>query len=172
MIVLYGLDPAEAECRQHELTIWAWYALWTYLEEIHPDFACVIPVTEEGHALSSDDCETLAMRLDTDLHDGTADRYVEERAAVLRAMPSMSCHVCAGTGTRTDVVGEDLGMIDRPLQPELAVRVKRSSGWCNLCRGHGNLFDFEKSHELCRGDIDAFAEFLEHCGGMYVSSPY
>lgn len=172
MIVLYGLDPIEAECQSAEFTVWAWYAIWTYLEEIHPDFACVVPVSEDGHVLGSDECDILAMRLDRDLHNGTVDRYTEERSLILSAMPDVECHICAGTGVRSDVVGEDLGMIERPLHPEVAVRVMRSSGWCNLCRGHGKLFDFEKSHELTRADIDEFAGFLECSGGMYLSTPF
>lgn len=172
MITLYGLDPIEEECQRLDLTIWAWHALWTYLEEMHPDFACIIPISNSDDDVAAEDCEVLAMRLDRDIGSGAAGRYVDERQLILRAMPGVKCHVCGGRGTRTDVVGDDLGMVDKELHPEMAVRVGRSHGWCNLCRGHGTLFDFEKAHDLSVSDIQTLIEFLECAGGLSVHEHY
>jgi len=166
-VTVYAVDP-EDKATSIRFDIWAWHALWTYFEEMQPDFACVIPYNQIGEALDAEEAAILSERLYADIGTGAAEEYVIQRRTLLKAMPDITCHMCDGLGTRTDEVGHDLMMPEKDLEPEQAVKLGRARGWCNVCRGHGSLFAFDKAHDLTVTDIAQFADFCLTSGGIFL----
>ena len=151
-----GRAPSNEVGEYFRRNVWGWRPLWNYVEDMHLDIAQKVEHAQsnDGDGLDADDAVELSARLYADLADGAAERYIKERDAELSAMPDESCEWCNGTGTRTDNVGVEMGMVERR--------------WCNGCDGKGSRRPFAALYSLDTTDIRDFAEFLATCGGFSI----
>jgi hypothetical protein len=59
-------------------------------------------------------------------------------------------------------------MEDRELEPDIAIIVGRTKGYCNACQGVGKEENWNTNYFLEEDDIKEFAEFLADCGGFEI----
>lgn len=153
---VYGKSPSTEVGEYFRRSVWSWHPLWTFVEEAVPHLAERVTYghTNDGDGLDAEGSVLLAHELTTLLDDGTVARYVTERDAALAAMASEPCQWCNGTGTRTDKVGVEMGMVER--------------GWCNGCDGKGEVRPWAASYGLEVQDVAEFRDFLTACGGFEI----
>jgi hypothetical protein len=167
---IYGCEPDSPAGEKFYRNVWAWHSLWTYCEDRHEELAHRVhrPYASDGDGLDENEATDLGWRLFFDLVHGIAEEYVDSRNAIVYALPNNECHICGGSGVRSDQVGEDLSMPWRALDVDQAIKLGRARGWCNYCRGEGRVLEFERSHRLSTVDIAEFADFLVHSGGFEI----
>jgi hypothetical protein len=153
---VYGRAPTTETGTYFRRNVWGWHPLWNYVEDQHPDLASKVGYghTNDGDGLGAEDSLTLANRLRTDVNTGRAGAYIDQRDAALADLPREDCKYCNATGTRTDAVGQEQGMVER--------------GWCNGCDGTGTREPIERAYQLEIDDLREFAGFLEYCGGFSI----
>lgn len=136
--------------------VWGWRPLWGYALTMHADIASKVShgQSNDGDGLDADDAYKLGLALYEDIADGVAAKYVADRDAKIAALPLNDCEWCDGTGTRTDRVGVEMGMVERK--------------WCNGCEGAGKVKSSESMYDLNVDDIREFADFLVECGGFEI----
>lgn len=122
---VYGKNPTAEVGMYFSASIWGWHPLAELMAALAPTQIGKITHlhTNDGDGLDAADSILLADALYAATADGQVLSYLEQREAYLAALPQETCNLCAGTGTRTDSVGVDLGMADRK--------------WCNGCEGSG-----------------------------------
>lgn len=167
---VYGKNPTNEVGQYFRRNIWGWHPLWGYVEDTHPEIAELVEHahTNDGDGLTASKSLKLAKLLQEDLANGVVDDYIEARQKALAALPRETCHLCEGTGIRTDAVGVENGMPDKELSPELQILLGRTHGTCNRCHGEGQVDDFQLSYSLYREDVEQFSDFLENCGGFEI----
>lgn len=150
--------------------VWGWRPLWQYVEIMHEDLAQKVEYgqSNDGDGLNAEDSKELARRLQEDLREGKATLYISQRNKWLGTLPREACTHCNSTGTRDDKVGQDMGMPERELSPEVQTLTGRTHGWCNGCDGVGSRENWELSYSLEESDLASFAEFLQDCGGFEI----
>lgn len=167
---VFGVAPSSQTGEYFRRNVWNWTSLWAYCEDNHSDITDDVQYaySNDGDGLDTEKAKQLAERLFLDIDSGIAAQYVISRDLILSAAPTKPCLMCEGTGVRTDEVGIDLGMPQMELNSDQVVRLGRSHGWCNCCRGEGITHSWEKNAKLTVQDIAEFAAFLESCGGFSI----
>lgn len=167
---VYGKNATTQAGSYFRRNVWGWRPLWDYCLSMHEDLAGKVEYghSNDGDGLDADDSVALAERLRNDVISGDAQRYIDERNRFLAEMERPTCEWCNGTGIRTDAVGIENKMPERELEPEMAILVGRTHGFCNGCRGEGKTDAWETNYYLDLDDIKEFAEFLETCGGFEI----
>ena len=128
---------------------WTWRPLWEFAEGVMCDAFTI----EEGNAGRYNDgfeidgkkAEVLGGRISAMLKAGTAQRYVSDRDAVVKAFPLVECRICAGTGVRKDM---------------------KVPGGCNGCDGSGKHRRPEAHYTLTVEDVEGLAKFAAKSGGF------
>lgn len=167
---VYG-KAAKSEVGEYfRRNVWGWRPLWEYVELNHPE---AVELVEHGYSNSGDGLgargsKKLAKLLMEDYTSGRVAQYVEERNRMLSELPFEKCDLCAGTGIRTDEIAKSSKMHLKVLDPDVAIIVGRTKGWCNACNGVGKRENFATSYYLEDVDIKEFAEFLAECGGFEI----
>ena len=166
---VYGKKPRAEVGRYFRRNVWGWHPLADYCREMAPEIAsgCTYWHHNSGDGLGSRAAAALGRVLRTTLGDGRAAAYVAIRDAMLTALPDLACDLCGATGIRSDQVGKDAGMHLRVIDKEGHPR-HGEAGWCNACDGRGHVRPFETHYYLEVADIEAFAAFLETCGGFEI----
>lgn len=167
---VYGKNPVSETGEYFRRNVWGWHPLWGYVEDTYPEIANLV---EHGHSNSGDGLDakmsaTLAELLMDDYKSGKAGEYVEARNKAISEMEMPECRLCEGTGIRSDEIGVKNGQPDRDLEPDIAIIVGRTKGWCNGCSGLGKTEPWEASYYLDTDDVKEFAEFLKDCGGFEI----
>lgn len=167
---VYGKNPKGDAGEYFRNNVWWWRPLADYIITQHPDLAsgCEHWHSNDGDGLDEAAAEELAKRLRDDINSGRVKRYARERNEYLASLPREVCDLCEGTGIRTDKVGVDMGMPDRPLSPEVAILTGRTHGWCNGCDGVGTKEAWQAGYPFDEANVDEFALFLEECGGFSI----
>jgi hypothetical protein len=167
---VYGKNPKSENGTYFRRNVWGWHPLWEYVENVHPEIAELVEHahTNDGDGLGSRDSKKLAKLLVEDYNSGKVAEYVDERNKYLAELPFEECSLCAGTGIRTDAVGLEHKQDTKVLEPDIAIIVGRTTGWCNGCNGIGKKENFATSYYLEVDDIKEFAEFLVDCGGFEI----
>lgn len=167
---VYGKEPTTEAGEYFRRSVWGWRPLWQYVENVHPEIAGLVKhgQTNDGDGLDGEKSLELARLLRRDLRNGVVAEYVTARNKALADLPREVCDICNGSGIRTDKIGVEMGMTDKPLEPAIAIIVGRDKGWCNGCRGEGVVDNFATHYGLDETDIVEFAEFLDGCGGFEI----
>lgn len=167
---VYGNNPTGDAGKHFRNNFWWWRPLADYIITQHGDIAagCRAWHTNDGAGLDDAASKELARRLRADLESGRVRQYAREREDKLASLPRVRCDLCSGTGIRTDKVGKQAGMPEQQLAPEIAVLTGRTHGWCNACNGVGSSKDVATAYKFDEENVDAFAIFLEHCGGFEI----
>lgn len=166
---VFGKKPTAEAGSYFRRNVWGWRPLADYCIGLAPDItaACRHWHTNDGDGLSAKASRTLAKRLRASLADGHAKAYIAIRDATLAAMTNEPCSLCAATGVRTDEVAHAAGMPRRVIVADGHPR-HGETGWCNGCDGRGHVRPWATHYPLALGDIEAFAAFLEACGGFEI----
>ena len=96
----------------------------------------------------------LADALTEDLNNGAVALYEAERSVQIAALPRETCQLCAGTGTRSDDIGVQMGFTAR--------------GWCNGCDGLGDREPWAASYVFDVANVAEFAKFARASGGFEI----
>lgn len=167
---VYGKSPATEAGEYFRATVWFWHPLWEYCER---SFPTITDKVEHGHSnsgdgLDADDSKALAEAIRASLADGSALEYSNQRNAYLAELERPTCDLCDGTGIRTDKIGVDAGFPTKALEPEQAIVLGRTHGWCNACHGDGAVDAWETNYLFDLEVLERFAGFLENCGGFEI----
>jgi hypothetical protein len=167
---VFGKNPTNKVGKYFRRNVWGWHPLWEYVENVHPEIAGLVKHahSNDGDGLGAVKSAELARHLRDDIDNGVVAEYVAERNKHLSELPREECNLCNGSGIRTDEVGVEHGHPTRELEPEIAIIVGRTHGWCNKCQGEGLVDSFALSYYLDESDIEEFARFLEYCGGFKI----
>lgn len=150
--------------------VWWWRPLWNYCEELHGDIARDVECgySNDGDGLDAYNALVLGQRLLDDIANGVTAKYESEYRAHLASLPTSECKYCQGTGIRSDEVGIENGMPTKELDPEVAILVGRTHGFCNACRSEGRVEHFATNYPFSVDNVREFADFLVECGGFEI----
>lgn len=167
---VYGKKPKSEVGEYFRRNVWGWRPLWTYVEHNHPEIAELVEhgYSNSGDGLGARDSKKLAKLLMEDYSSGRASEYVIGRDKIISELPFEDCTICETTGIRTDQIGKEAGQHKKELEPDIAIIVGRTKGWCNGCNGIGKKENFATSYYLEEVDIKEFSEFLAECGGFEI----
>lgn len=166
---LAGITPTSATGSHFRNNLWWWRPLWGYCRNVAPDLLRdVNGDTNDGDGLDRDDAIRLAGILREELATGRTLEAVtafHERQSSFTLKP---CDLCTGTGVRTDSIGVQHGMPDKPLGVAHAILVGREHGWCNGCNGEGRRLPHSLAYQFDVGNVEDFAAFAEASGGFQI----
>ena len=160
-----GLKPKHSVGEQFGRNIWGWFPLMDYISANHKKFEKLF----EKSRLTELQANRIADALFDDIASGVAEAYADNFTKEKDSLPEVECDLCVRTGIRKDAVGMEKGMTDLVLDPRLAEQLRRRTGWCNGCFGHGMKKSSDSAYYLELTDIMEFAEFLRNCGGAKIS---
>lgn len=167
---VYGKNPTSEAGEYFRANVWWWHPLWEYCENKFPELAGKVEHghTNDGDGLDGEDSKRLAGLIRESIKNGEASAYNGERNAWLAGLERPECELCSGTGIRSDEVGIQNGMPERVLEPEVAIVLGRTNGWCNGCRGEGHTDAWETNYRFDLEVLAEFADFLDTCGGFEI----
>jgi hypothetical protein len=167
---VYGKNPASEVGHYFRRNVWGWHPLWEFVENVHPEIAELVEHahSNDGDGLDAENSSALAKLLMEDYESGKVSEYVVERNKAISEMEMPTCHICEGTGIRSDQLGIENGQTEKELPADIAIIVGRTKGWCNGCNGVGKTEPWEASYYLEPEDVKEFAEFLAECGGFEI----
>lgn len=153
---VFGKAPLSSEGEYFRNSVWWWHPLAEYITAMHLDIAagCTEWHTNSGDGLDAEGSAALAEALTDDLDRGIVTLYEAERSVQIAALPRQTCNICAGTGTRSDALGVELGFAAR--------------GWCNGCDGIGDCEAWEASYVFDAANVAEFAKFARASGGFEI----
>ena len=153
---VFGKSPTAENGKYFRNSVWWWHPLADYITSAHPEIAsaCTEWHSNSGDGLGADGARALAQALNHDLDSGAVALYEAERQAEIEALPRETCRLCAGTGTRSDAVGVELGFA--------------AQGWCNGCDGVGDCEPWPASYVFDVQNVAGFAQFAEASGGFEI----
>jgi len=165
-----GSNPTSETGSYFRNNVWWWRPLAEYCLQNHFEIArkCESWHTNSGDGLDADDSKLLARALKEDLRKGIVADYAKEYYRQMGELPREQCRLCHSTGIRKDKVGEEMGMPERELKPEIQILTGRTHGWCNACDGVGTTENFGMSYPFSEDNVKEFADFLEDCGGFQI----
>ena len=155
-IDVYGIAPTSNAGEHFKRNLWEWERLAGLMTALVPELSAkVVYQPNSGRfGLDAVDAAALAARLYDLLADGTVAEYIETTEHHIADLPDVKCEWCGGTGTRTDEVGQKMGMVERH--------------WCNGCDGRGLHQDIRRSGSVSLQDVREFAEFVRSSGGFQI----
>jgi hypothetical protein len=150
--------------------VWWWRPLWDYCLETHGDIAGKVEYghSNDGDGLDSTDAYNLGKRLEADIESGLVAEFERQYHEHIASLPLTDCQWCGATGIRTDEVGVEHGMPTQELEPEVAILVGRTHGYCNGCRGEGKTVHWLSHYGFSVENVREFANFLMDCGGFEI----
>ena len=164
-----GNNPSTEQGEYFRNNVWWWRPLWDYCTDVAPHLCGEVSGHyNDGDGLDEQGARELAVILRSNIEGGYTAAYEAEYNEYIASLPRHKCDLCEGTGIRTDKVGQDMGMPTRELEPEVAIIVGRTHGWCNSCRGEGKVDDFNAGYPFSVENVQEFAAFLEGCGGFKI----
>lgn len=169
---VYGKSPTTKRGEYFRNNVWGWRPLWNYCILIANDLIDE-NVANGGHfnsgvGLDADGAKILSEYLFQAIASGSTEAYKLDYDMRLSKLERVTCEWCAGSGIRTDEVGQDMGQPTRVLEPELQILLGREFGWCNGCGGEGTKDPWERNYPFEVENVREFAEFLADCGGFEI----
>ena len=168
---VYGNAPGTELGEYFRNNVWYWKPLAEYICDTFPELAGSEPelwFSNDGYGLDADGSFALGNALMAAIASGETEAYRLRYMAHQADLPREDCTYCNTTGIRTDQVGQEMGMIDKALSPEVASLVGRDFGWCNACDGVGTRDHWLMNYPFDTENVKEFAEFLKDCGGFQI----
>jgi hypothetical protein len=166
---VYGIEPKTDAGEYFRNNVWYWRPLWNYCLSVSGDLIDGnIGHDNSGEGLDAYQAEQLAEILEDQLSKGHTLKYKQTYDAMIASIPRDVCEYCEGTGIRSDEVGVEHKMPERPLEVELAILLGRSQGWCNACRGEGMKDSWESAYPFEVDNVREFAKFCRDSGGFNI----
>ena len=165
-----GINATNEKGEYFRNNVWWWRPLATYIVDNHFNIAsaCENWHTNDGDGLDATASRNLARALKEDLEKGVVADYEREYNRQLANLDRETCHICNGTGIRSDELGKKMEQDTKELKPEIQILTGRSHGWCNGCDGIGSREHWGMSYPFSTENVAEFADFLEHCGGFQI----
>lgn len=153
---LHGKAPASEAGKAFHRNVWGWRPLAAYLTDTFPALTsyCHHWQSNDGDGLTDRQANDLADAIREQIHDGHAQRYVAAFKAQQAAIADEPCPLCKGTGTRSDLIGHQMGMVEKK--------------WCNGCSGKGQRPPIDKAYWLDFDTLVEFAAFCRNSGGFEI----
>jgi hypothetical protein len=166
---VYGRKPTAEVGEYFRRNVWGWRPLADLCIDLAPAITagCQHWHSNDGDGLDATLALSLACELRAALADGRAASYVATRDTALKALPDETCHICGGTGVRTDKLGREMGQHTRRINEPSHPRHGKK-GWCNGCDGRGTTRPSATWYYLDVSDVAEFTAFLEACGGFEI----
>jgi len=166
---VYGKGATSEKGEYFRNNVWCWRPLWNYCVELAPELCLDIDGgSNGGDGMDAEEADDLAVILYNELVSGRTAEYEKKYKAEIAALPRSSCEYCAGTGIRSDEVGQNMGMPSKELSPAIQIIAGRTHGWCNACSGEGKIDHIAASYPFDEANVREFAEFLADCGGFNI----
>ena len=166
---VYGKGATSEKGEYFRNNVWSWRPLWNYCVELAPELCLNVDGdTNGGDGLDAEGAEGLAVILYNELVSGRTADYEKKYKAQIAALPRSVCVYCAGTGIRSDEVGQNMSMPTAVLSPAIQIITGRTHGWCNGCAGEGQVDHFSSNYPFDEANVREFAEFLSDCGGFNI----
>ena len=165
-----GKKPTTEAGSYFRNNVWWWRPLAQYLTSQAPRQIvgkCRYWQSNDGDGLNAKDSKKLAAWLREEIASGRTATYAMDYQAELDAVPPHDCQYCNGTGTRTDSVGRENGMVEKVIDEPAHPR-QGQKGWCNGCNGIGKVEDIANNDPFTVENCAEFAAFLEGCGGFEI----
>lgn len=166
---VYGKSATSEKGEYFRNNVWSWRPLWNYCVELAPELGLDVDGgSNGGDGMDAEGAEDLAVILYNELASGRTAEYEKKYKAEIAALPRSVCDYCAGTGIRSDAVGQNMAMPSTPLSPAIQIITGRTHGWCNGCSGEGKVDHIASSYPFDEANVREFAEFLSDCGGFNI----
>lgn len=166
---VYGKGATSEKGEYFRNSVWGWRPLWNYCVELAPELCRDIDGDSNGgDGMDAEGAEDLAAILYNELASGRTAEYEKKYKAEIAALPRSVCDYCAGTGIRSDEVGQNMAMPTAVLSPAIQIITGRTHGWCNGCAGEGQVDHFASNYPFDEANVREFAEFLSDCGGFNI----
>lgn len=166
---VFGREPSSKHGEYFRNNVWYWRPLAELCIHFAPEIcsACTYWHSNDGDGLDGDDALLLAEVLEARHQDGSLADYISRRDEELSALPDVTCHLCNGSGVRTDKIGKKTGL------PKMLIAEKDhprdgERGWCNGCNGTGGQRPFQSNYPCTLENVVEFTAFLKHCGGFNI----
>jgi hypothetical protein len=169
---VYGKKPKSETGEYFRNNVWWWHPLWDYCVAKHGDI--IGPdVADSGHynsgaGLNATRSRELGEALLADIEAGITAQWKIDRDMEIAQIPRETCFVCHGSGIRDDELGKSDGQDVKELEPELAILLGRTNGWCNGCNGEGLRDSWASHYPFEVSNVREFAEFLVDSGGFEI----
>ena len=166
-----GMDVFGNSGNYFRNSVWSWRPLADYVQFVAPEVAvrCEHWQSNDGDGLNAESALELAEILEREIATGKTDLYAYNHRVTLESLPDHDCDLCAGTGVRTDRVGQEMGMPKRPIPTNDPAHPRAGAiGWCNGCNGAGRVKDFETHYHFDVENVREFAAFLRHSNGFRI----
>jgi hypothetical protein len=168
---VYGNAPKTEVGEYFRNNVWGWRPLAEYICIMFDEHTGDEPdlwFSNDGYGLDADGSLALGNALLEAIASGETEAYRLRYMADQAELPREDCTYCNTTGIRTDQVGQEMGMIDRALSPEVAALTGREFGWCNSCDGVGTRAHWQMNYPFHTENVKEFAEFLQDSGGFQI----
>lgn len=166
---VYGRGATSEKGEYFRNSVWGWRPLWDYCVELAPELCLDVDGgSNVGDGMDAEGAEDLAAILYNELASGRTAEYEKKYKAEIASLPRSVCDYCAGTGIRSDEVGQNMAMPTAVLSPAIQIITGRTHGWCNGCSGEGQVDHFASSYPFDEANVREFAEFLSDCGGFNI----
>ena len=173
---VYGKNAKSEIGGYFRRNVWGWRPLADCILDLAPEEAagCTYWHSNDGDGLDGEGAIRLADRIDALLTSGVIDLYVEARDKSVKALPRITCHLCDGTGIRSDEVGRQMKQPEMLINAADPIRADAShprfgqTGWCNGCNGCGTKPDSATFYGLEANDLREFAAFCRDSGGFEI----
>jgi hypothetical protein len=144
-----GVEPRSEAGKHFRANCWSWRPIWEY--------ACAVGGVDDekrnachfndGAGLNGSGARALGEKLAALDESGELGRHIDAERRRREEMPDEKCNLCAGTGTRTDMVVRD---------------------GCNKCAGKGSVRPDDTHYSFSLEHMREFVAFLKDCGGFRV----
>jgi hypothetical protein len=157
---VYGIKPTSKVGEYFRRNVWGWHPLWEYCLDLHPDIAGKVKNghSNDGDGLGLVNAKKLAKKLDNDVKNGVAKKYIDDRNKRIADLSQQLCWLCEGKATLNKIT---LNAVDESSST-------KTSNQCHVCNGTGFGDDWEKNYYLELEDIVEFSKFLEASGGFQI----
>lgn len=174
---VYGTAPTSKVGEYFRRNAWGWRPLADLVCHLAPSIArgCTNWQTNDGDGLNDVNSARLADALQCALDDGRARSWIEARDVAVKNAPLRPCQFCAGTGIRTDDIGQRMSQPERRCSASTNVlgveqphERAGAKGWCNGCDGRGWNPPNAAYYHVDLDDLSEFVAFLRACGGFKI----
>lgn len=172
---VYGRSPSSEAGEYFRRNVWGWHPLADYCEAVAPEICqfCEHWHSNDGDGLDAELSARLADVLAQQLDSGKTATFIAQRNAEMDALPGERCHICNGSGQRTDAIAVAQQMPERDIPPDAMWGGKPhpragQTGWCNGCDGRGVNRPFLAEYQLDEQTVRDWIEFLRGCGGFSI----
>jgi hypothetical protein len=165
-----GMDVYGTSGNYFRNSVWGWHPLADYIVSVAPTTAaaCKHWHTNSGGGLDAEGAKTLALVLQKHIDSGHTAVYERRYKEWQASLPNETCHICNGTGVRSDAIGRESLQHLRAIPIDPSHPRSGEIGWCNGCDGKGYNRNFKANYPFSVENVQEFADFCRDSGGFEI----